>query len=72
MGHHAVFAAVPGCLPGLLFYWFVIKPDRFDVVLCDLHGSTDQVLFRTTKRETADEICRTINETTGLAYRAVV
>ena len=61
-----------GCLPGLLFYWFVIKPDRFDVVLCDLHGSTDQALFRTTKRETADEICRTINETTGLAYRAVV
>jgi hypothetical protein len=59
-------------VPGLLFYWFVIRPDRYDVVLCDLHGSTDQALFRTTTRDIADEICRTINETTGLTYRPVV
>jgi hypothetical protein len=61
-----------GCLPGLIFYWFVIKPERYDVVLCDLHGSTDQAIFRTTNRDMADTICTTINETTGLAYRPVV
>jgi hypothetical protein len=60
------------CLPGILFYWFVIRPERFDVVLCDLHGATDAAIHRTPNRDRADEICRTINETTGLAYRPVV
>lgn len=67
-----VYLLLFGCLPGILFYWFVIHPERYDIVLCDLHGSTDQAIFRTTKRDLADEICRTINEATTLTYRPVV
>ncbi|MFO0936092.1 MAG: hypothetical protein U0798_06195 [Gemmataceae bacterium] len=60
-----------GCVPGLLFYWFVIQPERFDIILGDVHGGTDQTIFRTTTRDLADEICTTINETTTLMYRKV-
>jgi hypothetical protein len=67
-----VYLLLCGVVPGLLFYWFVIKPERFDVVLCDVHGSTDQMIFRTSSRDIAVEICTMISEATTLAYRKVV
>ena len=63
---------VPTLLPGILFYWFCIRPDRFHVSLCDVHGSTNEIAFRTTDRDQADEICRTINDATGLWYKPVL
>jgi hypothetical protein len=67
-----VYLLFCGIVPGLLFYWFCLKPERFEVVLCDVHGSTDFHVFKTTNRDTTDEICRTISEVTTLAYRPVV
>lgn len=61
-----------GILPGLLFYWYCIRPDRFHVSLCDVHGSTNEIAFRTTDRDQADEICRTISDATGLWYKPVL
>lgn len=56
-------------IPGVLFYWFVIRPARFDVNLCDVYGSTDEVVFHTQDRTQAEEIASTISEATGLMYK---
>src|SRR5262245_54919989 len=61
-----------GCLPGILFYIFVIRPERYEVALCDVHGSTDLVIFHTTSRDMADDICRTLSDATGLWYKPVM
>jgi hypothetical protein len=61
-----------GCLPGILFYFFVIRPERYEVALCDVHGSTDLVIFHTSKRDQADDICRTLSDATGLWYKPVM
>jgi hypothetical protein len=63
---------VPTVLPGLLFYWYCIRPDRFHVSLCDVHGSTNEITFRTTDRDQTDEICRVISDATGLWYKPVL
>ena len=60
------------CLaPGILFYWFIIRPQRFEVTLCDTYGGTDEVIFRETDRDRAHEVGRIASEATGLWYRAV-
>jgi hypothetical protein len=61
-----------GLLPGLLFYWYIIRPDRFNVSLCDIYGSTNDIAFRTTDREQADEICRTISDCASMWYKPVM
>jgi len=61
-----------GIVPGILFYIFVIRPERYEVALCDVHGGTDMIIFHTTKREQADEICRTLSDATGLYYKPVM
>ena len=43
-----------------------------EVALCDVHGSTDLVIFHTANRDMADEICRTISDATGLWYKPVM
>lgn len=58
--------------PAIAWYWYVIRPDRFHVALTDEYGSTNEIVFRTTQRETADEICRTVNDATGLWYKKVL
>ncbi len=61
-----------GVLPGILFWYFVMRPDRFHISLCDVYGSTNHIAFRTTDRDQAEEICRTINDATGLWYKPVL
>jgi hypothetical protein len=58
-----------GCLPGILFYWFVIRPARFETVIGDVYGATDEVLYRTTDRAIAEEVSEFVQEATGLIYR---
>jgi hypothetical protein len=61
------------CPPiGIGFYFLAMRPDRFEVTLCDVHGSTDSVVFRTTSRETAEEVCSLLADCTGLVYRSVM
>jgi hypothetical protein len=43
-----------------------------EITLCDVHGSTDLVIFHTTKRNQAEEIAKTISDATGLLYRPVL
>jgi hypothetical protein len=59
-------------IPGILFYWFVIRPEQFQVALCDEYGSVNEVLVRSKNREQADEVATTVNEATGLRYHSVL
>lgn len=59
-------------VPGVVFYWMVIHPERFEVVACDVHGSTDEILFRTTGYENAQEVMHTIADATGLHTKKVI
>jgi hypothetical protein len=56
-------------LPGLVFYWFVIRPERFHVILCDVHGGTDAIIFRGNDREQVAEMAKVIAEATGLWHK---
>jgi hypothetical protein len=61
------------CPPiGIAFYFLTMVPDRYEVALCDVYGSTDAIVFRTTNRDTAHEVCSTIADCTGLTYRPVM
>ncbi|MFO0847626.1 MAG: hypothetical protein U0871_03560 [Gemmataceae bacterium] len=51
------------------FYWFVIRPERHEVALCDVYGVTDEIVYRTTHREQAEEVGKLIAEATGLLYK---
>jgi hypothetical protein len=60
------------CLPGLLFYWFVIRPERFTVNLTNEYGSSELVLFRTKDRDQAYEIAELISECTKLQLKRIL
>ena len=61
------------CLvPAALFYWFVIRPERFEVALCDVYGTTNEIVYRSTNRELAREVAETISEVTGLWFKPVM
>jgi hypothetical protein len=54
------------------FYWVVLRPPRFEIKLCDVYGSTDEVAFRSQDRQEAEEVATTIAEATGLYYKPVM
>lgn len=59
-------------VPGILFYWLVIHPMRYQIVLCDIYGSVDEIVFRTTSDDQPDEICQVASNATGLMYRSTM
>lgn len=61
-----------GCLPGVLFYWFVIRPETYTAALCDEYGSTTELLYRTQDREKAAEVAAIVGEATALKFKAVM
>lgn len=61
-----------GCLPGVLFWWFVLKPERYHVVLCNLYGGVEETLFRGKDQQQAEEIAEVVAEATGLELRGVL
>lgn len=67
-----VYLVLLGVVPGLIFYWMVIHPERYEVVQCDVYGSTTGVVFRSTDREQADEAARVIADATGPLHKRVL
>ena len=66
-----IYLILCSCIvPGFIFWFIFIRPERFDLILCDVHGATDHVLFRTTTWDEADEIMAVIKEATGLANQS--
>src|SRR5262249_45972669 len=55
-----------GCLPGIAFWYFVVRPDKFTVSLCKDHGSPTTAIFRTTNEERSKEVMRVVSEVTTL------
>ena len=55
-----------GCLPGIAFWWFVIRPDKFTVFLCKDHGSPETPLIKTQNEELAKEIQTVVSEATTI------
>jgi hypothetical protein len=53
-------------VPGLVWWWFVLRPERFDVVLYKDHGFPDTVLFRTQERWRAAQVAGMVADVTGL------
>ena len=51
------------------FYWIVLRPNRFEVNLCDVYGSTDEVAFRSQDHKEAEEVATTVADATGLFYK---
>ena len=58
-------------VPGVLFYWIVIRPERFQIDLTDSLGVTQQTIFRSTDREQAAAVAHFVQDATGLHDRAV-
>lgn len=58
-----------GLLPGILWWWFVIQPVRWHVIMSKDHGFPDTILFRTTDVNLAEEVAATVADVTGLPYK---
>ena len=54
------------CLPGIAFWYFVVRPDKFTVALCKDHGSPTTPIFRTTNEERAKEVMRVVSDVSTL------
>lgn len=61
-----------GCLPGILFWWFVLKPERYHAVLCNMYGGVEETLFRGKDQAQAEEVVEVVTEATGLDVKGVV
>lgn len=61
-----------GCLPGILFWWFVLKPERYHTVLCNLYGGIEETLFRGKNQEQAEQIADLVGEATGLDVKGIL
>ena len=49
-------------VPGIVFWWYVIRPDKFDVALCKDHGHPATLLCRTINHARAQELATVIAE----------
>jgi hypothetical protein len=58
-----------GLIPGALWFWYVIRPERLLVSLCKHHGFPDTVLFRSWDQAEADDVTRSVAEVTGRPWR---
>jgi hypothetical protein len=60
------------CLPGILFWWFVLKPERQNVALADVYGGIEETVFHSKNQEVAVRVVEVIVEATGLQARGVL
>ncbi len=67
-----IYLLLLGVVPGIVFYFVVLNPVRYDIAICDTYGSLDEVIFRTTSQDQADEVGEVISNATGLQYRRVM
>jgi hypothetical protein len=55
-----------GILPGVLFWWFVIKPDQFHVAFSMAHGYPETTIYRGTNESQARDILQVVMDCTGM------
>ena len=64
--------ACAGCLPGVLFWWFVLRPERYSVALCDVYNGIEEVVFHAKDQAQAEEVTELIAEATTLQKKSVL
>lgn len=64
-----VYLLMLGIVPGIVFYWVFIRPDKYEVTVCDIHGGTDGIIFRSGSREQAEEVSNRVADATGLSRK---
>lgn len=57
-----------GLIPAILWWWFVIRPERVHVALCKDHGFADTLLYRCLDEDDACAVAETVADVTGLLY----
>lgn len=55
-----------GGILALLWWWFVIRPERVNVALCTAHGVADTILYRSTDMAQAKKVATSIAAMTGM------
>jgi hypothetical protein len=55
-------------VPGIIWYWCAIRPDRTYVALLKDHGCTDETLYTGLNEAHARDMAETIHDVTGLRY----
>jgi hypothetical protein len=60
------------CLPGVLFWWFVIKPERYNVALTDVYNGIEETVFHSRGQEQAEQVAELIAEATTLQLKSVL
>jgi hypothetical protein len=62
-----VIFLLPGCiLPAIVFWWYVIRSDRYFAAFARDRGYPDTYLYRGMKEQQAKEIAQTATDATGL------
>ena len=61
-----VFLLPFGLIPGVLWWFYVINADQFDVALCKGHGFPALILYRGPSQVIAQEIAANVRDVTGL------
>jgi hypothetical protein len=58
-----------GVIPAVLWFWYVMRPERLLVSLCRHHGFPDTVLFRSWDQKEAEDVARSVAEVTCRPWR---
>ena len=58
-----------GIVPGIVFFFAEVRPDRWEVFLCDVYGGTDNIVFHTKSRDQALDVAKMISEATRLMFK---
>ena len=66
------YLLVMGCLPGILFYIFVIRPERFNAAICNEYGGSDETILHCKNYEHAVDVTRTVAEASGLKWHKIL
>ena len=61
-----------GCLPGILFYFVVIRPERFNAAICNEYGGSDDVILHCRNRDQAEVVTRAVAEACGLRWHNIL
>ncbi len=67
-----IYLCMMGFLPGIAFYFVVIRPERYQICLCDVYGGVEEIIFRTKSQEWAEEITAAVAQATGLQQKKYI
>src|SRR5438445_12699417 len=60
-----------GIIPGLVWWFWAMQQDTYQVALTKDHGYPERILYRGWSQSRAKEIARTLHEVSGLPYEGV-